>query len=110
MPMNKSPDFDIEGYIVDPEAWDESLARDLAQQEGLQLNENYWKILKFMRGFWQQNRIAPDVRHVTRYLSEELDLDKKASKRLLFDLFPYGYVKQACRIAGMRRPRVWSTG
>jgi tRNA 2-thiouridine synthesizing protein E len=28
----------------------------------------------------------------------------------LFVLFPYGYVKQACKIAGMRRPRAWSTG
>ena len=28
----------------------------------------------------------------------------------LFMLFPYGYVKQACKIAGMRRPRAWSTG
>jgi sulfur relay (sulfurtransferase) DsrC/TusE family protein len=27
-----------------------------------------------------------------------------------FELFPYGYPGQACKIAGMRRPRVWSTG
>jgi len=24
--------------------------------------------------------------------------------------FAYGYVKQACKIAGMKRPRAWSTG
>jgi tRNA 2-thiouridine synthesizing protein E len=29
---------------------------------------------------------------------------------MLFELYPYGYVKQACKIAGMRRPRAWSTG
>ena len=29
---------------------------------------------------------------------------------LVFELFPYGYVKQACKIAGMRKPRSWSTG
>lgn len=108
--MNNLPDFDLEGYIVDPDTWNESLARELADDEGLQLNENYWKILRFMRDFWQKHRIAPDVRHVTRYLSEDMGLDKKASKRFLFDLFPYGYVKQACRIAGMKRPRVWSSG
>ncbi|HDK03426.1 MAG TPA: sulfite reductase subunit gamma, partial [Gammaproteobacteria bacterium] len=28
----------------------------------------------------------------------------------LFTLFPYGYVKQACKLAGMRRPRAWSSG
>jgi len=36
-------------------------------------------------------------------------LGKDAQKKL-FELFPYGYVKQACKIAGMRRPRAWSTG
>ena len=34
----------------------------------------------------------------------------KAGRNDLFVLFPYGYVKQACKIAGMRRPRAWSTG
>jgi len=29
---------------------------------------------------------------------------------LVFELFPYGYVKQACKIAGMKKPRAWSTG
>ena len=34
----------------------------------------------------------------------------KEGRNDLFRLFPYGYVKQACKIAGMRRPRAWSTG
>jgi tRNA 2-thiouridine synthesizing protein E len=34
----------------------------------------------------------------------------KAGRNDLFVLFPYGYVKQACKIAGMRKPRAWSTG
>jgi hypothetical protein len=42
----------------------------------------------------------------SRTIRQELrDAQKK-----LFELFPYGYVKQACKIAGMRRPRAWSTG
>ena len=38
MQMNNSPDFDPEGYIVDPDAWEESLALKLANEEGLKLN------------------------------------------------------------------------
>ena len=34
----------------------------------------------------------------------------KSGRDLLFELFPYGYVGQACRISGMRQPRAWSTG
>ena len=33
-----------------------------------------------------------------------------AHRNRLFELFPYGYVQQACKIAGMIRPRAWSTG
>jgi TusE/DsrC/DsvC family sulfur relay protein len=101
---------DIEGYIVDPEMWNRDIARDLAAEEHLKLTEDYWQILDFMRAYWQEHRVAPDVRHVVDYLVDERGYDKKAAKKHLFDLFPYGYVKQACKVAGMQRPRAWSTG
>ena len=101
---------DDEGYMVDPEDWNENLARELALEEDLELTEAYWPILGFMREYWQNHKIAPDVRHVIAYLAEIQGSDKKGAKQQLFDLFPYGYVKQACKIAGMKRPRIWSTG
>lgn len=101
---------DTEGYIVDPEDWNESVAHHLAKEEGLMLDEHYWPVLKFMRQYWTEHHVAPDVRHVIKFLTEEKKLDKKQAKKFLFRLFPYGYVKQACKIAGMQRPRVWSTG
>ena len=62
-----------------------------------------------MRRFYEEHRVAADVRFVIRHLTEERGFGKHA-KRRLFELFPYGYVKQACKIAGMKRPRAWSTG
>ena len=101
---------DIEGYIVDPEAWDRDIARLLAAEEHLELTDDYWQVLEFMRDYWQDHRVAPDVRHVVDHLVNERGYDKKAAKKHLFELFPYGYVKQACKVAGMQRPRAWSTG
>lgn len=101
---------DSEGYLVNPEDWDEAIARQLATEEGLTLNEGHWIVLNFMREYWAEHRIAPDVRHAIAHLAETQGIDKKAAKDQLFRLFPYGYVKQACKIAGMQRPRVWSTG
>ena len=63
-----------------------------------------------MRGYFGEHQIAPAVRHATKNLAAELGLSKKEGKKLLFELFPYGYVKQACKIAGMKKPRAWSTG
>jgi TusE/DsrC/DsvC family sulfur relay protein len=102
--------YDAEGYLVDPETWDESQARTLAAQEGIELDSAYWPVLHFMREYWSEHRVAPDVRHVVDFLAREQGFEKKDAKQHLFQLFPYGYVKQACKIAGMQRPRAWSTG
>lgn len=110
MRIDAQTERDPEGYVVDPEDWDEELARQLAAEEGLELTDAYWPVLRFMREYWQQHKVAPDVRHVTRQLVEKHGYDKKSAKQFLFNLFPYGYVKQACKVAGMQRPRAWSTG
>ena len=101
---------DMEGYVVNPEDWNPELASQLAEEEHLVLDQDYWRILYFMRRYWLEHRVAPDVRHVIEYLAAEQACDKRQAKRHLFGLFPYGYVKQACKIAGMQRPRAWSTG
>ncbi|MCO6413247.1 MAG: TusE/DsrC/DsvC family sulfur relay protein [Thiogranum sp.] len=102
---------DPEGYLIDPERWNPSAAQTLAEEEGIRLDEAHWPVLHFMRSYWTRNRVAPDVRHVVDYLIKEQGHDdKKSAKNHLYRLFPYGYVKQACKIAGMQRPRAWSTG
>ena len=101
---------DPEGYLLNPMDWDESIAGQLATEEGIELGAVHWPVLRYMREQWTQNRIAPDVRHVMDFLVSEHGFDKKSAKAHLYRLFPYGYVKQACKIAGMQRPRVWSTG
>lgn len=108
--MNVAEEFpavDEEGYLIDPADWNEQLARILAQQENIELGDGHWVAINFMRGFYQEHQVIPDVRFVTRHLTEFYGVP---ARNLVFELFPYGYVKQACRIAGMRRPRGWSTG
>lgn len=101
---------DSEGYLIDPETWNRDVAAELAAEEGIRLEDLTWSVVDFMRAYWQEHQVAPDVRHVVDYLTGTRGLDKKTAKNALFKLFPYGYVKQACKIAGMMRPRAWSTG
>lgn len=100
---------DGEGYLVEPADWTEEVAEELARREGLALGALHWSVLHFMRRYFEDRQIAPDARFAVKYLAEEHGLGAQARSRL-FELFPYGYVKQACKIAGMRRPRAWSTG
>lgn len=101
------PTMDDEGYLVNPADWNESVALALARQENIALTETHWEALHFMRAFYDEHQVIPDVRFVVRHLSAHFGAD---ARNKIFELFPYGYVKQACRIAGMRRPRGWSTG
>lgn len=110
MTLNITPARDSEGYLIDPESWNPDVARDLAAEEQLELDDLTWQIVHFMRDYWQSHQVAPDVRHVVDFLAGEHDFDKRTAKERLYQLFPYGYVKQACKIAGMMRPRAWSTG
>jgi tRNA 2-thiouridine synthesizing protein E len=98
--------MDEEGYLLDPDAWNENIGRALAAREGIELTEAHWEVLRFMRSFYEERRIAPDARYVLKFLAESRGADRNE----LFRLFPYGYPKQAVKIAGMRKPRVWSTG
>lgn len=108
--MTINVERDPEGYLINPEAWTEDIANALAKEEGVELTESHWQILRFIREYYAKDRVVPDVRHVEAFLLDENKLDKKAAKKVIFDLFPYGYVKQACKISGMKKPRAWSTG
>lgn len=101
---------DAEGYLIDPESWDELTACQIASETGIELGEDHWEILRFMRAYWTDHRVAPDVRHVVDFLVKERGFDKKRAKEHLFNLFRFDYVRYACKIAGMQRPRAWSTG
>lgn len=97
---------DAEGYLVDPDDWTEDVAVRLAEAEGITLGNDHWRVIHFMRDWLDENGIIPDARHVMKAIGG----DRDAGRARMFELFPHGYVKQACKIAGMRRPRAWSTG
>ncbi len=101
---------DAHGYLTDPDNWSIAFAEHVAAQEGITLTPEHHALLDFMRQSLTEHGVAPDARFAFRFLAERHALDKSASKAALFELFPYGYVKQACKIAGMKQPRAWSTG
>ncbi|MDE2342590.1 MAG: TusE/DsrC/DsvC family sulfur relay protein [Betaproteobacteria bacterium] len=99
--------LDEDGYLINPLDWDESWAEHFARQENIALTDDHWDVIRFMRSYYEAHLIAPDARYSIKHLAERFGAE---ARNKLFELFPYGYVQQACRIAGMKRPRNWSTG
>jgi len=100
---------DTEGYLIHPDEWDAAIAEQLAESEGLTLGDEHWQVLQFMRDYYDSHQVAADARFTIKFMAEGMGLGRQARNHL-FKLFPYGYVQQACKIAGMKRPRGWSTG
>lgn len=102
----RAPETDVEGYLTNPADWSEDWAMELARKLDIELSDDHWAALRYMRAFLDEHQVAPDARFVMRHLTET----RGAGRNRLFELFPYGYAGQACKLAGMRRPRAWSTG
>lgn len=98
---------DGHGYLTDPGDWTESYAEYMAREEGIALTDRHWELIRWIRAEEAEHGIMPDARFAMKLLG---DGNKQAGREELFRLFPYGYVKQAIKIAGMRQPRAWSTG
>lgn len=99
----KSIDHDEEGYITDVGAWSEDIAKMIAQAEGINMTEEHWEVINFLREYYNEYQIAPAVRVLTKAVAKKLG-PEKGNNKYLYELFPYGPGKQACKIAGLPKP------
>ncbi len=95
---------DEEGFLLDPSEWNLAVAEEIARGEGLELKGAVWEVVKFVRDYFDNNQAVPEARVVLKELSATMGKEM-GTRKFLYQLFPYGYGQQACKIAGMRMPR-----
>lgn len=90
-------DLDDQGYMLEPDQWNDKVANALALDEGIEeLTEDHWKIIDFLRDFQEENDAAPMIRVLCRETGFTL--------MRIYELFDNGPAKGACRVAGLPRP------
>ena len=94
---------DDEGYLADLNKLEPDVATEMAKEDGTELGENHWEVINFLREYYEEYQIAPAVRVLTKAIGKKLGKDKGNSK-YLYELFPYGPAKQACKYAGLPKP------
>lgn len=94
----KSLEVNEEGFLVRPEEWNEEMALLLAKaEEGLDgLTEEHWAVVRYIRAYYQEKKLAPMVRKMCQATGFSL--------MKIYDLFPSGPAKGACKIAGLPKP------
>jgi len=99
----KAYETDEEGYLVNLSDWNEDVAQFLAQEEKVELTPAHWEVINFLREYYTEYQIAPAIRVLTKAIGKKLGADK-GNNKYLYELYPYGPAKQACKIAGLPKP------
>ena len=90
-------DVDGDGFLSDPTIWNEEVAKLFAQADGIsEMNEKHWAIVRLIRNNWLEKGMAPMVRVLCQETGVKL--------REIYELFPLGPARGACRIAGLPKP------
>lgn len=91
-------EVDDDGFIQEPEAWDETMAAALATKDGIaSLSEAHWKVVRYIRDYYKEFQMAPMVRKLCKQTGFTL--------KEIYDLFPSGPAKGACKVAGLPKPK-----
>jgi tRNA 2-thiouridine synthesizing protein E len=102
--MNGTPiEHDEEGYIVELSDWSKELARLIAEDENIEMTDEHWEVVNFLRDYYEEYQIAPAVRVLIKAIKKSMGKEK-GNNKYLYTLFPYGPAKQACKIAGLPKP------
>lgn len=92
------------GNLLELHRWNEELAEFLAQKEGIELTEDHWEILNFLRSFYFEFGVTPMVKILMKHLANELGVENM-DREYLYKLFPKGPSRQGSRIAGLPEPQ-----
>jgi tRNA 2-thiouridine synthesizing protein E len=92
-----SIEVDEDGFMQEPDKWDERVALALASTEGVdELTDDHWKVVNYLRDYYQQFGVAPMIRKLCKQTGFKL--------KEIYELFPSGPAKGACKVAGLPKP------
>ncbi len=82
--------------------WTELIARQTAANENIELGDEHWEVIYFLRSHCQANGSACSARLLLKAMSA--NFKQRGGKKYLYTLFPRGPVFQATKIAGIPLP------
>lgn len=98
-----SPARDKQGYLVELTDWDPAVADELAREEGIELGDAHWELIRLIRAFYAEYEVSPAMRVLVKHVRERLG-DEKGNSIYLMQLFPGSPAKLLAKVAGLPRP------
>lgn len=94
---------DAGGYLLEAGQWSADFAQAAARADGIELTPAHWEVIEFLRQYHSDYGDSPPMRVLVKALARQWGAEKADSRRL-YQLFPQGPAKQACRYAGLPKP------
>jgi tRNA 2-thiouridine synthesizing protein E len=88
---------DDEGFMTEYSEWSEPLGKALAAQIGIEMTDEHWKAIRFLRTDFADEGETPTLRRVSTVGG--------IPTKTLFALFPQKPAKNMAYIAGLPKPR-----
>jgi len=101
--QGKQVEVDDDGYLVNLGDWSAELATWMAGQDALTLTPSHWEVINFLRDYYQKYQIAPMIKILVKEIAKTMG-PEKGNTKYLYELYPAGPAKQACRYAGLPKP------
>ncbi len=99
----KQVEVDEDGYLVNLEDWTKDVAEVFAKEDDLELTDAHWEVINFLREYYEKYQIAPMIKILVKEIGKTMGKEKGNTK-YLYELYPAGPAKQACRFAGLPKP------
>lgn len=109
----KAIPVDEEGFLLDPNQWDEDVARALAEREGIELTDTHWGLIRYFRDYYEAHQVNPSMRKLILTQGKAHGQhfhDAKTYEEFLYELFPTSPVAEISKLAGLPMPEELVTG
>lgn len=100
----KTIETNEKGYLENHNDWNESVAKHIADIEGIELTDKHWDVLNYLRDeFINNSENQPNERTIVKDMKNIWG--KKPTNKDMYDLFPGMTSKQGGKIAGLPESR-----
>ncbi|MGH8670447.1 MAG: TusE/DsrC/DsvC family sulfur relay protein [Burkholderiales bacterium] len=91
---------DAEGYLLEAN-FSEDVVRVIAAAEGIELTDDHWEVINYLRDEYKNNGHTPNFRIILKGIEE---IHPGADSKYLYTLFPLGPAKQGAKVGGLPKP------
>ena len=101
--QGKQYEVDEDGYLTNLDDGSKELAEHIAKTEDVVMTDAHWEVVNFLRDYYQKYQIAPMIKILVKEMGKAMG-PEKGNTKYLYELYPGGPAKQACKIAGLPKP------